>query len=105
MVHTTATRIYSVRKGLLYAHNGQLVLKQNPKNLGRADVSDLDKDPVVVWQHNHYMLAPSESPGKSSRRRHLVAIIWVCSRPTSFKRTARGRIQHILLQEQLLDTV
>jgi hypothetical protein len=46
--------------------------KQNPKNLGRTDVSDLFKDPVIVWQHNHYTLAPPESIGKSSRRHHLV---------------------------------
>jgi stearoyl-CoA desaturase (Delta-9 desaturase) len=46
---------YSVRKGLLYAHIGWLVLKQNPKHLGHADVSDLDKDPVVIWQHRYYI--------------------------------------------------
>jgi stearoyl-CoA desaturase (delta-9 desaturase) len=46
---------YSVRKGLLYAHIGWLVLKQNPKHLGRADVSDLDKDPIVIWQHKYYI--------------------------------------------------
>jgi hypothetical protein len=85
------------------AHIGRLVLKQNPKDLGRADVSNLDKDPIVVWRHNHYVPALPEFPGKSRRRRPLalfgngpramigwlrhimcacplVAIIWVFSR-------------------------
>jgi stearoyl-CoA desaturase (delta-9 desaturase) len=47
---------YSVRKGLLYSHIGWMVLHQNPKHRGRADISDLNEDPVVVWQHRHYLL-------------------------------------------------
>jgi fatty-acid desaturase len=43
-----------VRKGLLYSHIGWLVLKQDPKRLGRSDISDLNTDPVVVFQHKHY---------------------------------------------------
>jgi len=46
---------YSVRKGLLYSHIGWLVLKQNPTRLGRCDISDLNGDAVVVWQHKHYV--------------------------------------------------
>ncbi|KAG2021825.1 hypothetical protein GB937_004373 [Aspergillus fischeri] len=46
---------YSVRKGLLYSHIGWLVMKQNYKKIGRTDVTDLDADPVVVWQHKHYI--------------------------------------------------
>ena len=46
---------YSVRKGLLYSHLGWMVLKQNPKRIGRTDISDLNDDPVVVWQHRHYL--------------------------------------------------
>ena len=46
---------YSVRKGLLYSHIGWMVMKQNPKRLGRTDISDLNEDPVVVWQHRHYV--------------------------------------------------
>jgi stearoyl-CoA desaturase (delta-9 desaturase) len=44
---------YSVRKGLLYSHIGWMVMKQNPKRIGRTDISDLNDDPVVVWQHRH----------------------------------------------------
>ncbi|GLA21854.1 stearoyl-CoA 9-desaturase, partial [Aspergillus niger] len=38
---------YSVRKGLLYSHIGWMVMKQNPKRIGRVDISDLNEDPVV----------------------------------------------------------
>jgi stearoyl-CoA desaturase (delta-9 desaturase) len=40
---------------LLYAHIGWLVFKPDPVNIGVVDVRDLDKDPVVVWQHDHYI--------------------------------------------------
>jgi stearoyl-CoA desaturase (delta-9 desaturase) len=46
---------YSVRKGLLYAHLGWMVFKQNPKRTGRTDVTDLNEDPVVVWQHRNFI--------------------------------------------------
>ncbi|KAF8477506.1 hypothetical protein BDZ91DRAFT_673134 [Kalaharituber pfeilii] len=46
---------YSVRKGLLYSHIGWMVMKQNPKRIGRTDISDLNEDPVVVWQHKNYL--------------------------------------------------
>ncbi|KAL6717253.1 stearoyl-CoA 9-desaturase [Lecanora helva] len=46
---------YSVRKGLLYSHFGWMLMKQNPKRIGRTDISDLNEDPVVVWQHKHYL--------------------------------------------------
>ena len=44
---------YSVRKGLLYSHFGWMLMKQNPKRIGRTDISDLNEDPVVVWQHKY----------------------------------------------------
>jgi stearoyl-CoA desaturase (delta-9 desaturase) len=46
---------YSVRKGLLYSHLGWMVMKQNPKRIGRTDITDLNEDPVVVWQHKNYL--------------------------------------------------
>jgi stearoyl-CoA desaturase (delta-9 desaturase) len=48
---------YSVRKGLLYSHIGWMVMKQNPKRTGRTDISDLNEDKVVVWQHKNYIAA------------------------------------------------
>ncbi|RAH39688.1 acyl-CoA desaturase [Aspergillus brunneoviolaceus CBS 621.78] len=47
---------YSVNKGLFYSHFGWMIFKQNPKRIGRTDISDLNEDPVVVWQHRHYLL-------------------------------------------------
>ena len=32
-----------------------MVSKQNQKRLGRADISDLNADPVVIWQHRNYL--------------------------------------------------
>jgi stearoyl-CoA desaturase (delta-9 desaturase) len=32
-----------------------MLMKQNPKRIGRTDISDLNEDPVVVWQHRHYL--------------------------------------------------
>lgn len=46
---------YSVRKGFVYSHIGWMVLKQNPKRIGRTDISDLNEDPVIVWQHKNYL--------------------------------------------------
>lgn len=31
-----------------------MIFQQDPKKIGRTDISDLDADPVVVWQHKHY---------------------------------------------------
>ncbi|KAH7124771.1 hypothetical protein EDB81DRAFT_912059 [Dactylonectria macrodidyma] len=46
---------YSVRKGLLYSHIGWMVFKQNPKRQGRTDITDLNEDPIVVWQYRNYL--------------------------------------------------
>jgi stearoyl-CoA desaturase (delta-9 desaturase) len=53
----TAKDPYSVRKGLLYSHLGWMIMKQNPKRIGRTDITDLNEDPVVVWQHKNYIKA------------------------------------------------
>ncbi|KAL6707366.1 stearoyl-CoA 9-desaturase [Coniothyrium glycines] len=45
---------YSVMRGLVFSHIGWMVLNNDPKVKGRTDVSDLDNDPVVVFQHKHY---------------------------------------------------
>ncbi|KAF2761846.1 stearoyl-CoA desaturase [Pseudovirgaria hyperparasitica] len=47
---------YSVRKGLMYSHIGWMVLNQDAKKIGRADVVDLNSDPIVRWQHKHYLV-------------------------------------------------
>ncbi|KAB2102580.1 Acyl-CoA desaturase [Alternaria gaisen] len=45
---------YSVMRGLLFSHIGWMVLNNDPKVKGRTDISDLDSDPIVVFQHRHY---------------------------------------------------
>jgi len=32
-----------------------MVMKQNPRRIGRTDITDLNEDPVVVWQHQNYL--------------------------------------------------
>jgi fatty-acid desaturase len=44
---------YCALKGFFHSHIGWMVLQQDPKKMGRTDISDLDADPVVVWQHKH----------------------------------------------------
>jgi stearoyl-CoA desaturase (delta-9 desaturase) len=34
---------------------GWMVLNQDPQKIGRVDISDLNHDPVVTWQHRHYI--------------------------------------------------
>jgi stearoyl-CoA desaturase (delta-9 desaturase) len=31
-----------------------MVMKQNPKRIGRTDISDLNENAIVVWQHKNY---------------------------------------------------
>lgn len=40
---------YSVRNGIMYSHLGWIILKQNPKRIGRTDISYLNDDAVVIW--------------------------------------------------------
>ncbi|CCH60418.1 hypothetical protein TBLA_0C06220 [Henningerozyma blattae CBS 6284] len=46
---------YDARKGLWYSHMGWMLVKPNPKYKARADISDLLEDPIVVFQHKHYI--------------------------------------------------
>lgn len=46
---------YDARQGFWYSHMGWMLTKANPKNRARADISDLTADPVVVFQHRHYL--------------------------------------------------
>ena len=34
---------------------GWILMKQNPKRIGRTDISDLNDDAIVVFQHRHYV--------------------------------------------------
>jgi stearoyl-CoA desaturase (delta-9 desaturase) len=45
---------YSAHKGLFYSHIGWIVLKKSKKHIGRVDISDLNEDGIVVWQHRNF---------------------------------------------------
>jgi len=47
---------YNVIKGFMWAHIGWMIYKQDAKKVGRTDISDLDQDPIVIWQHKNYVL-------------------------------------------------
>ncbi|RIB05623.1 delta-9 desaturase [Gigaspora rosea] len=47
---------YNADKGLLYSHIGWMLLKRNPNRVGKADISDLDADPIIKFQHQHYWM-------------------------------------------------
>jgi len=32
-----------------------MIMKQNPKRIGRTDISDLNENPIVVWQHRNFV--------------------------------------------------
>jgi stearoyl-CoA desaturase (Delta-9 desaturase) len=40
----------------MYAHLGWMILKQNPKRIGRTDITDLNADPLIRAQHKYYGL-------------------------------------------------
>lgn len=45
---------YDALRGFFYSHLGWMIFNQDPKKIGRTDISDLDADPLVVWQHKNY---------------------------------------------------
>jgi stearoyl-CoA desaturase (delta-9 desaturase) len=45
---------YNAHKGFWYSHIGWMLLKPR-RRPGVADVSDLSKNPVIRWQHKHYL--------------------------------------------------
>ena len=45
---------YNAHEGFWYSHIGWMLLKPRRKP-GVSDVSDLSKNPVVRWQHRHYL--------------------------------------------------
>lgn len=47
---------YNARRGFWFSHMGWMVFKQNPKLKARTDISDLNEDPIIRFQHKHFML-------------------------------------------------
>lgn len=48
---------YSIRKGFWYSHMGWVVFHQDYKKIGRCDITDLNQDPIVMWQHRNMLYA------------------------------------------------
>ncbi|CAI6338925.1 unnamed protein product [Periconia digitata] len=46
---------YNALRGFFFSHLGWMIFKQDSRMIGRTDISDLDEDPVVVWQHKHFL--------------------------------------------------
>ncbi|KXS09194.1 hypothetical protein M427DRAFT_105886 [Gonapodya prolifera JEL478] len=46
---------YSARKGAFWSHMGWMLVHEKPKNRGYVDITDLDRDPLVRFQHNFYL--------------------------------------------------
>ncbi|KAG0375716.1 MAG: delta-9 desaturase [Linnemannia gamsii] len=45
---------YSAHRGLFFSHIGWMLVKRPGWKIGHADVDDLNKSKLVVWQHNNY---------------------------------------------------
>ncbi|CAG8500050.1 14640_t:CDS:2 [Racocetra fulgida] len=45
---------YNAHRGFFYSHLGWMLLKQNPYRIGRADISDLSADPLIMFQGKYY---------------------------------------------------
>lgn len=44
---------YNAKRGFLYSHIGWMLIKPTVRP-GHADISDLQKNDIVQWQHRHY---------------------------------------------------
>jgi len=45
---------YNAKEGFWYSHIGWMLVKQNSKKIGYADITDLNRDPMILWQHKYY---------------------------------------------------
>ncbi|KAJ3196043.1 hypothetical protein HK101_010283 [Irineochytrium annulatum] len=50
---------YGAQNGLWWSHMGWMLMKQDKNVIGRVDISDLNKDPLIVWQHKNYLAVAS----------------------------------------------
>ncbi|KAJ3075273.1 hypothetical protein HDU98_008750 [Podochytrium sp. JEL0797] len=46
---------YNAKRGFLWSHLGWMIITEEKK--AKVDVSDLNKDPWIVWQHKNYLPA------------------------------------------------
>ncbi|KAJ3209655.1 hypothetical protein HDU67_006018 [Dinochytrium kinnereticum] len=50
---------YGAQNGLFWSHIGWMLVKQDKKEIGRVDISDLNRDPMIMWQHKNYVWVAS----------------------------------------------
>jgi stearoyl-CoA desaturase (delta-9 desaturase) len=46
---------YSVQRGFWYAHIGWILRDYNPNSGDFSNIKDLQRDPILRWQHRHYL--------------------------------------------------
>jgi len=45
---------YNAKRGFFYAHLGWMLVKQKARQIGFSDITDLQRDPMIQWQHKFY---------------------------------------------------
>jgi len=45
---------YNAKRGFFYSHLGWMLVKQKANQIGFADITDLQRDPMIKWQHTYY---------------------------------------------------
>lgn len=46
---------YNAKNGFWYSHLGWMLVKQNINQIGYADISDLNRDRMILFQHDYYL--------------------------------------------------
>ncbi|KAJ3097604.1 hypothetical protein HDU97_004732 [Phlyctochytrium planicorne] len=46
---------YGAQNGLFWSHIGWMLVKQDKNTIGKVDISDLNRDPMIIWQHKNYL--------------------------------------------------
>ncbi|KAJ9063395.1 stearoyl-CoA 9-desaturase [Entomophthora muscae] len=46
---------YNAKRGFIWSHIGWMLYKKDSTVIGRAEVDDLEADPIVMFQHNYYV--------------------------------------------------
>jgi stearoyl-CoA desaturase (delta-9 desaturase) len=64
---------YNAKNGFWYSHMGWMLVKQKANQIGYADISDLNRDPMILWQHKYY---PFVSIGFGVIFPTIVAALW-----------------------------
>jgi stearoyl-CoA desaturase (delta-9 desaturase) len=46
---------YSAHRGFFFSHFGWMLVDRPKNRIGYADVADLKSDPIIQFQHAHYL--------------------------------------------------